>query len=102
MDVRGLQSAQHGLHGEQHARRGCLGASDQYPYANFPTTGKIHFTEYNPRLTITWVSGNHNGWFDHEIRPTPEPSTYGALSLTACLGLLGWRRFQRGSKTAGR
>ena len=53
--------------------------------------GQIAFTNYNG-LTTTWVSGNHDGWFDHEIRPTPEPATYGALLIAGCLGLLGWRR----------
>jgi autotransporter-associated beta strand protein len=43
----------------------------------------------------TWVSGDHDGWFDHEIRPTPEPSTYGVVSISACLGLFGWRRYRR-------
>ena len=30
----------------------------------------------------------------NEIRPTPEPATYGAIFLSACFGLLGWRRFR--------
>ncbi|MDO8544212.1 MAG: autotransporter-associated beta strand repeat-containing protein [Opitutaceae bacterium] len=58
---------------------------------------QVAFTNYGG-LTTTWVSGNHGGWFDHEIRPTPEPSTYGAILLTGCLGLIGWRRF-RGRKS---
>ena len=32
---------------------------------------------------------------DREIRPTPEPATYGALFLSGCVGLLGWRRFRQ-------
>ena len=61
---------------------------------------RIAFTNYNG-LTTTWVSGNHNGWFDHEIRPTPEPSTYGALFLLGCFGFFGWRRWRdkRSSET---
>ena len=55
---------------------------------------QIAFTNYNG-LSTTWVSTNHNGWFDHEIRPTPEPATYGAIFFSGCLGLLGWRRYQR-------
>jgi autotransporter-associated beta strand protein len=67
---------------------GTLGGSDQV--GGIPLS-QIAFTNYGG-LTTTWVSGNHNGWFDHEIRPTPEPATYGALLLSGCLGLLGWRR----------
>ncbi len=59
-----------------------------------PGLANITFTDYN-NLTTTWVSGNHSGWFDREIRPTPEPATYGALLIGGCLGLLGWRRWRR-------
>jgi len=45
--------------------------------------------------TTTWVDGFHDGWFDHEIRPTPEPSTYGAIFMAACLGILGFREVRR-------
>jgi hypothetical protein len=43
-------------------------------------------------LTPTWVSGAHDGWFDREIRPTPEPATYGAILLGASAALVLWRR----------
>ena len=45
--------------------------------------------------TTTWVDGFHDGWFDHEIRPTPEPTTYGAIFMTGCLGVLGVRQLRR-------
>ncbi len=54
---------------------------------------QIEFSDY-PDLKPTWVAGDHDGWFDHEIRPTPEPATYGALLLGGSLGLLGWRRWR--------
>ncbi len=63
-----------------------------------PGLANITFTDYN-NLTTTWVSGNHSGWFDREIRPTPEPATYGALLIGGCLGLLGWRRWRRTAAT---
>ncbi len=66
-------------------------------YGNSPLN-QIVFTNYNG-LTTTWVSGTSNGWFDKEIRPTPEPATYGALFISGCLGLLGYRRY-RGRKSA--
>jgi fibronectin-binding autotransporter adhesin len=55
---------------------------------------QVTFTNYGG-MTTTWVSGNHSGWFDHEIRPTPEPATYGAILVSGCLGLIGWRRYRR-------
>jgi fibronectin-binding autotransporter adhesin len=55
---------------------------------------QVSFADY-PGMTTTWVSGSHDGWFDHEIRPTPEPATYGAILLSGCFGLLGWRRYRR-------
>lgn len=54
---------------------------------------QITFTNYGG-LTTTWVSGTPSGWFDREIRPTPEPSTYGAIFVSGCLALLGWRRYR--------
>ncbi len=55
---------------------------------------QITFQNYNG-LTTTWVSGTVEGWLHNEIRPTPEPSTYGAILVSGCLGLLGWRRYRR-------
>ncbi len=55
---------------------------------------QITFQNYNG-LTTTWVSGTAEGWLHNEIRPTPEPSTYGAILVSGCLGLLGWRRYRR-------
>lgn len=69
-----------------------LGATDRSGGAGL---SQIVFNNYNG-LTTTWVSsGVSNGWFSHEIRPTPEPSTYGAILLGGCVGLLGWRRYRR-------
>lgn len=58
-----------------------------------PPLNQIVFSNYTG-LTTTWVAGNHSGWFDHEIRPTPEPATYGAILLGGCFGLFGWRRWR--------
>jgi hypothetical protein len=56
-------------------------------------------------LTTTWVSGptgtnQTNGWFGNEIRPTPEPATYGVILLSGCVGLLGWRRYRHQKSAA--
>ena len=56
--------------------------------------GQVGFTNYNG-LTTTWINGNQGSWLNREIRPTPEPSTYGAIFLSACLGLLGYRRYKQ-------
>jgi autotransporter-associated beta strand protein len=48
----------------------------------------------NTGSTTTWVADSGN-WHGHEIRPTPEPATYGALLVSGCLGLFGWRRWRR-------
>lgn len=57
---------------------------------------QIVFTGYGG-MTTTWVStaGTGNGWHQNEIRPTPEPATYGAIFVSCCLGFVGWRRFRR-------
>lgn len=38
-----------------------------------------------------WINYNYGGYTNFEIRPIPEPSTYGLLFVSASLGLLGWR-----------
>ena len=45
--------------------------------------------------TTTWVGDTSQGWYDHEIRPTPEPSTYGLIFVSGCVGFFGWRRYRR-------
>jgi fibronectin-binding autotransporter adhesin len=69
---------------------GALGGTD---IVGGTPLGQVEFSDYTG-FTATWVAGDHDGWFDREIRPTPEPATYGALFLGGCLGLLGWRRWQ--------
>jgi fibronectin-binding autotransporter adhesin len=46
---------------------------------------QIAFAGYSNNATV-WQS------YDHQITPAPEPSTYGAIFLGACVGLLYWRR----------
>ncbi len=49
-----------------------------------------------PASWTSWVTPQGGyGYFNNEIRPTPEPATYGAILLSASLGLLGWRRYVR-------
>jgi fibronectin-binding autotransporter adhesin len=52
--------------------------------------------------TTTWVDDTSQGWFDHEIRPTPEPATYGAIFVSGCLGLVGFLQFRRRKATGTR
>lgn len=65
-----------------------LGLTNQTPASN-PMLGQISFQDGR---TTTWVEDTSRGWFDHEIRPTPEPTMYGALFLSGCAGILAWRR----------
>lgn len=63
-----------------------------------PPLNQITFNNYGG-MTTTWVSGTTgvpttNGWFGNEIRPTPEPSTYGLIFISGCVGLLGYRRYR--------
>jgi len=63
---------------------------------------QIHFEGTNSAdgSYTTWINYNYLGYTNYEIRPIPEPSTYGALLLGGCLGLFGWLRLKRraGSK----
>ncbi len=56
------------------------------------------------QITFTGFSNNNTAWIspagypqfrDHEIRPVPEPSTYGAIFAAGCVGLFGLRRYLR-------
>lgn len=48
------------------------------------------FTGYGG-LIPPWTT-SQNGWFEHEVRPSPEPSTDVVLLLTSALALAAWRR----------
>jgi hypothetical protein len=41
-----------------------------------------------------WIQAPYSYWTDREIRPIPEPATYGGLLLSGCLALFGWRRYR--------
>lgn len=52
---------------------------------------QVSFTSH-PGLMPMWSSGTQNGWFNHEIRPTPEPATYGAwLGVLVLAWTTYWR-----------
>jgi hypothetical protein len=42
----------------------------------------------------TLYSNNQTAWqsYDRQITPVPEPSTYGAIFIGACVGFIYWRR----------
>lgn len=73
-----------------------LSTTNQTPTTN-SDLGQISFV--NPQgsvgSTTTWVADTSQGWFDHEIRPTPEPATYGAILISGCLGLFGFRQYRK-------
>ncbi|RXK55527.1 PEP-CTERM sorting domain-containing protein [Oleiharenicola lentus] len=77
-------------------------ASD-YFFTQFWTGASFDATGVNPmnQVTFTGFDANDTKWLSyednpgtgfHQITPVPEPSTYGALLLTATGGLLAWRR----------
>ncbi len=43
----------------------------------------------------TWINSNFDGYTNFEIRPIPEPATYGVWLIGGCLAFLGWRRRRR-------
>ncbi|HVS52030.1 MAG TPA: hypothetical protein VHD62_06710, partial [Opitutaceae bacterium] len=61
--------------------------------------GEIAFAGFGSTWT-TWVTPQGGQYFDHEIRPTPEPSTYGVIFFSSSLCLLGGRRWIRRKKAA--
>ncbi len=48
----------------------------------------------------TWTNYDFNGYVNNQIRPIPEPSTYGFALVAASLGWIGWRRFRGSRKQA--
>lgn len=48
------------------------------------------------RVSFTGFSNNLSHWesFDRQIRPSPEPATYGAILIGAGLALFGWQRLR--------
>jgi autotransporter-associated beta strand protein len=55
---------------------------------------QITFSGIAPASHTSWVSNQGGQYYDNEIRPIPEPSTYGALFFSGCLALFAWRRFR--------
>jgi hypothetical protein len=55
--------------------------------------GQIVFS-HSPDSSAMWTT-SQNGWFEHEIRPTPEPAVYGGVLVGAALALVGIRRRNR-------
>ena len=55
---------------------------------NGSITNQVSFTGF-PATSTGWESGTN------QVRPMPEPATYGALLLGLTGGLLGWRRWRK-------
>ena len=83
-----------------------VAGSDAWRSTNAPTingstvaTGgvvsNITFTNYTG-LTTTWSSTG----LSQQIAPVPEPSTYGAMLIAGCAGLMGWRRWRSRRESA--
>lgn len=68
------------------------------PPPNTPPENQIAFTDFAPSFTAAntaWVSSTAGAYNDHEIRPVPEPATYGVIFLSGCVGAFGLRRYLR-------
>jgi autotransporter-associated beta strand protein len=55
-------------------------------------------TDQAPMNQVVFTGATQStGWesIDNQIRPVPEPRTYGAVLLTLAAGALGWRRHRR-------
>lgn len=72
-----------------------VGTSAVLDATNTAPENQITFTGVAPPANTSWVTTQGGQYYDHEIRPIPEPSTYGALFFGGCLGLFGWRRYRR-------
>ena len=55
----------------------------------------ISFTGANPGFKTTWVTDQGGLYYNTELRPIPEPSTYAAIMAAAALGFGVWRRRRR-------
>lgn len=73
-----------------------LGSQNQTP-TNNSGLGQISFVDPQGSYgnTTTWVADTSSGWYDHEIRPTPEPGTYGLIFMSGMMGVFGWRRYRQ-------
>mgnify|MGYP000272878265 CR=1 FL=1 len=49
------------------------------------------------QIVFTGFSGSDTKWqgYDDQVTPVPEPSTYGAIFISGCLGVIGLRRYRR-------
>lgn len=72
-----------------------VGTSAVLDAVNTAPENQITFSGIAPAANTSWVSVQGGQYYDHEIRPIPEPSTYGAIFFGGCLGLFGWRRYLR-------
>jgi autotransporter-associated beta strand protein len=58
---------------------------------------QITFTGFSNYNTSWITQGQYPSFNEHEIRPVPEPSTYGAILVSGCFGWIAYRRFRRRS-----
>jgi autotransporter-associated beta strand protein len=52
---------------------------------------QITFANWS-NLNTAWIQSPYAGYTNHEIRPVPEPATYGAWLLLVSLAIVAWRR----------
>ena len=69
------------------------------PLPNVAPENQITYSGFTAAQTA-WVTNTAGAYNNHEIRPVPEPATYGVILLSSCVGLLGLRRYLRHWRTA--
>ena len=76
---------------------GASGTLAEFNQIGSQPSNQVHF-EGDPQSPdgshTTWINYDHLGYTNWEIRPIPEPSTYGAILIGSALAFLGFRRFR--------
>ena len=85
----GAQTTLYGLNGVSHTNA-VHNASGSGPLNQITFNG----TGFGAAST-TWIQTPWGGYQNSEIRPVPEPATYGVIFFSGCLALFGYHRLRR-------
>jgi hypothetical protein len=78
-----------------------VGTTDVWRSTNAPQVGGNTVSAGGTVSNVTFdgyadlrASWSYSGGLFQQIAPVPEPSTYGAILVAGCAGLMGWRRWR--------